>query len=102
MDDDGYLIDFNDWNEDVAHALAERTGIHELSPESIAILKFIRDHYQMYSFFPIVGAICKKVHEPKNCVDEKFMNPLTAWKLAGLPHPDEPIISLLKAGQSPG
>ena len=44
----------------------------------------------------------KKVHEPTGCVAEKFYNPLIAWKIAGLPHPEEPVISLLEAGQSPG
>jgi hypothetical protein len=30
----------------------------------------------------------------------KVLNPLIAWKMAGLPHPEEPIVSLLEAGQS--
>lgn len=102
VDDDGYLVDFNDWNEEVARELAARAGAAELTPGSIAMLKFIRDHYKVYNFFPIVNSICKKVHEPKDCVTEKFYNPLIAWKIAGLPHPEEPIISLLEAGQSPG
>jgi TusE/DsrC/DsvC family sulfur relay protein len=102
VDNDGYLINFDAWDEVVAHELAARAEIGELTPERIAILKFIRDYYKMYNFFPIVGSICKKVQEPKDCVNEKFMNPLIAWKIAGLPHPDEPIISLLEAGQSPG
>jgi hypothetical protein len=32
----------------------------------------------------------------------RFFAPLLAWKLAGLPTPEEPVISLLSAGQSPG
>jgi TusE/DsrC/DsvC family sulfur relay protein len=102
VDDDGYLVDFNDWDEEVARELAARAGVGELAPESIAMLKFIRDHYKTYNFFPIVNSICTKLHEPKKCVSEKFFNPLIAWKIAGLPHPEEPIISLLEAGQSPG
>lgn len=102
MDEDGYLINFNDWDEDVARELAARAGVGELTSESIDILQFIRDHFKTYKFFPIVGSICKTVREPKDCVTEKFINPLVAWKIAGLPHPDEPIISLLEAGQSPG
>jgi TusE/DsrC/DsvC family sulfur relay protein len=102
VDTDGYLVHFDDWDEDVARELAIRWGAEELTPESISVLKFIRDHYKRYNFFPIVGSICKNVHEPKDCVTEKFVNPLIAWKIAGLPHPDEPMISLLEAGQSPG
>ncbi len=102
LDQDGYLVNFHEWDEDVARGLATRWGIGELTTEDIAILKFIRDHYQRYNFFPIVSSICKSVHEPTDCITEKFMNPLIAWKIAGLPHPDEPMISLLGAGQSPG
>jgi TusE/DsrC/DsvC family sulfur relay protein len=102
VDDDGYLVNVDDWDEDVARELATREGAGTLTSESLAMLKFIRDHYKTYNFFPIVNAICRKLHEPKDCVSEKFFNPLIAWKIAGLPHPEEPIISLLEAGQSPG
>jgi len=102
VDDDGYLVYFNDWDEEVARELAARAEVGELTSESIAMLKFIRAHYKAYNFFPIVNSICTKLHEPKNCITEKFLNPLIAWKIAGLPQPEEPIISLLEAGQSPG
>jgi hypothetical protein len=46
--------------------------------------------------------VCKKISKPKDCMIEEFSAPLVAWKLAGLPHPEEPIISLLTAGQTPG
>ncbi len=102
VDNDGCLVHFDDWDEDVAQALAAREGIEELGPDRINMLKFIRWYYQTYDYFPIVNQICKKIHEPKDCVQEKFINPLIAWKIAGLPHPEEPIVSLLGAGQSPG
>jgi len=102
VDEDGCLLHFDDWDEEVARSLAAREGIEELGSDSINMLKFIRWYYQTYDFFPIVNQICKRVHEAKGCVKEKFINPLIAWKIAGLPHPAEPIISLLEAGQSPG
>jgi TusE/DsrC/DsvC family sulfur relay protein len=102
VDEEGYLVDLDDWDEDAARALAAREGIGELTGDRIAILKFIREYYKTYNFFPILNAICKRVSEPKNCVQEKFINALVAWKIAGLPRPEEPIVSLLEAGQSPG
>ena len=77
VDDEGYLINFSDWDEDVARELAARADVGELTSESIAILKFIRDHFKTYNFFPIVGSICKNVREPKGCVTEKFINRLS-------------------------
>jgi TusE/DsrC/DsvC family sulfur relay protein len=102
VDDEGYLVNYDDWNETVAKTLAERAGVGELSQDRIAILKFIREYYKQYNFSPLLRAVCKNVHRPKDCVHEEFYNPLLAWKLAGLPKPEEPIISLLEAGQSPG
>jgi len=102
VDADGCLVRFEDWDEEVARVLAAREGIADLTEDRLNMLRFIRDYYKTYDFFPIVSSICKRVREPKDCVHEKFMNPLIAWKVAGLPHPEEPVVSLLKAGQSPG
>ncbi len=101
-DEDGYLTDMNEWDEYVAAALASREGIDTLGEDKIEILKFIRTYYVKYGFFPILRAVCKNVNKPRNCMNEDFPDTLMAWKLAGLPHPEEPVISLLKAGQSPG
>jgi tRNA 2-thiouridine synthesizing protein E len=102
VDDDGYLLRPDERDENVAQALAAREGIKELGPDRMTMLKFIRWYYRTFEFFPIINAICKNVHEPKDYVHEKFINPLIAWKVGGLPHPEEPITSLLEAGQSPG
>lgn len=42
--DNGYLADVNDWDEDVAKALAEEEGI-ELTQEHWDVLKYLRDEY---------------------------------------------------------
>ena len=102
VNDEGYLFNFNDWDEEVARELAAREGIEELVPESLAMLTFIRHYYKAYSFFPIVNSICRNIHAPKDCVAERFFKPIIAWKIAGLPHPDDVIINLFEAGQSPG
>jgi TusE/DsrC/DsvC family sulfur relay protein len=102
LDEDGYLKNIDDWDYSVAGALAKRMDLGELTTDKIDILKFIRDYYKKYAFFPILRAVCKATKKPKDCMVNEFYNPLIAWKLAGLPHPEEPIISLLEAGQSPG
>ncbi len=102
VDDEGYLINADDWDENLARMLAAREGVEDLDEKDINMLKFIRWYYRTFDFFPIINAICKNVHEAKDCVNERFINPLIAWKLAGLPHPEEPLVSLLEAGQSPG
>lgn len=96
LDDDGYLTDFNDWNEKTACGLAEHEGIEELTNEKIEVIKFMRSYYKQFKSFPILGSVCKNVHQPKDCVNEDFVDPLKAWKIAGLPKPSEEVISYLK------
>jgi len=101
VDEDGYLVNFDDWNERVACALAEREGIEELTKERIDIIRFIRDYYKKYNFFPILNAVCKNVHQQKNCINEQFMDPLLTWKIAGLPKPEEWLINIIEHGETP-
>lgn len=102
LDEEGYLVQMNDWSVAAANFLAQREGVGPLTDETLDMLKYIRWYYQKYNYFPIVNSVCKNVNLPKGCVGERFLNPLVAWKLAGLPRPEEPVMSLLAAGQSPG
>lgn len=92
IDDDGFLENYEEWNEKVACALAEKEGVDELTEDRTDILKFIRSHYEKYKIFPLLRAVCKNVHQPKNCLNEKFLDPVQAWKIAGLPNPGAEVI----------
>ena len=92
VDDDGFLADLNEWSEAVARVLAAREGVGKLSEEKLDILRFLRDYYRKHNFFPIVRFVCKNVHQPRNCVTEQFIDPVKAWKIAGLPNPGEEVI----------
>ena len=96
VDDEGYLENPDDWNEKVACILAEKEGVEELTKDRMEVIKFLRDHYRKYNFFPILSSICKNVHQPKECITEQFMAPLTAWKIAGLPKPNPQVVGYLR------
>jgi sulfur relay (sulfurtransferase) DsrC/TusE family protein len=53
-------------------------------------------NFDEWNSFPILGSVCKNVHQPKDCVNEDFLDPIKAWKIAGLPKPSEEVISYLK------
>ncbi len=42
VDQEGYLIDPNQWNEEIARAIAAEEGI-ELTPRHMAVVKWIRE-----------------------------------------------------------
>jgi TusE/DsrC/DsvC family sulfur relay protein len=101
VDEEGYLVNFEDWNEQIACALAEREGIIDQCPltrERIDILKFLRDYYRRFRSFPIVQYVCKNVHQPKDCESEQFLDPIKAWKIAGLPKPTTEVFAYIKHG----
>lgn len=88
IDDDGFLADTEVWDEKIARILAKREGINDLKDEQLTIVKFLRDYYRKFEAFPILNFVCKKVKQPRGCMNEEFINPMKAWKIAGLPKPD--------------
>ncbi len=101
VDDEGYLVNYYDWDENVASALAENEGLTALTKDHVDILKFIRNHYEQYHYFPVIHAVCKNLDRGKDCLDEMFMNPLITWKIAGLPKPDAVVRNLLEHNEPP-
>ncbi len=85
IDDGGFLVNLDEWNDNVAIALAKREGIESLSEEQLEIISFMRSYYLKFKVFPILRQVCKIVKQPGKCVNEQFINPEKAWKIAGLP-----------------
>jgi TusE/DsrC/DsvC family sulfur relay protein len=99
VDDEGYLLNSDEWNEQVACALSQRVeDIEEcdLTKERLDILKFMREYYLRYESFPIVRYVCKKVRQPSACLYEEFIDPIKAWKIAGLPKPPVDVIGRIQ------
>lgn len=101
VDEEGYLLSTAEWNEKVACALAENEGIEELTKDRLDIIKFLREYYFKYNYFPILNSVCLHTHQPDKCMTEQFMHPLKAWKIAGLPKPDDVVLAYLNYGQTP-
>ena len=88
INDEGYLENFDEWDETVACALAEREGVSKTCPmnqEQLEILRFIREYYKKFNSVPIVRAVCTNVHQPQKCEYIQFPDPITTCKIAGIP-----------------
>lgn len=88
VDGDGFLTNAEEWNENVAQALAAQEGLGELSDEMLEVIRFMRTYYKKFKAFPILSYVCKNIHQPRDCVNEEFINPEKAWKIAGMPKLD--------------
>ncbi|MDI6864242.1 MULTISPECIES: TusE/DsrC/DsvC family sulfur relay protein [Thermodesulfovibrio] len=101
LDEGGYLKNINDWNEKVAQMIAIKEGVGILTKEQLDIVKFIHEYYKIYNYFPVLSHVCKNINQPKDCIAEKLIDPIVAWKIAGLPKPDDNLINIVKYGVTP-
>ncbi|AZI14106.1 TusE/DsrC/DsvC family sulfur relay protein [Avibacterium paragallinarum] len=94
-DNEGYLLNIEQWNSDVALAIAKQEKI-ELSEAHWEIIYFVRNFYEDYHTSPsirmLVKAVSQKFGEDKG--NSRYLQRLfpegpakQATKLAGLPKP---------------
>ncbi len=95
VDEEGYLLNLDDWNEEIAVHFAEKEGI-TLTDAHWEVINFLREYYEEYQIAPmirvLVKAIGKKLGPEKG--NNKYLYELypegpakQACKYAGLPKP---------------
>ena len=94
-DEEGYLVNLDDWTEEIASEIAKGENV-EMSPNHWEVVNFLRDYYNEYQIAPAVRvltkAIGKQLGEEKG--NRKYLYELfpygpakQACKIAGLPKP---------------
>lgn len=95
LDDEGYLVNLQDWSVDVANALAERESI-TMTALHWQIIELLRSFYQQYELSPSNRPLIKYLNQqlPMEQINSLRLNLLfngspakLAAKLAGLPKP---------------
>jgi TusE/DsrC/DsvC family sulfur relay protein len=95
VDEEGYLLNLNDWNEEVADVLAKGENVN-MTDQHWEVVNFLREYYNEYQIAPAVRvltkAIGKKLGPDKG--NSKYLYELfpfgpakQACKIAGLPKP---------------
>lgn len=62
LDEQGYLVDWQDWTEDLAGRFADADGI-TLTDEHWAVLRLLRDYYGEFGIAPPMRALLKLARE---------------------------------------
>jgi TusE/DsrC/DsvC family sulfur relay protein len=91
LNEEGFLINPEEWNREVAFALAKsQEGLDELTEEHWAVIDYIREYYQEKKLAPMVRKVCKNSGLSLKKIFELFPSGPAkgACKLAGLPKPD--------------
>lgn len=89
LDEDGFLLQWEQWDEKVAGDLARRDGVHAMGPEHWRLVSYLRDYYLRHGIAPMVRKICKDCNLSVKDILDLFPSGITkgACKVAGLPKP---------------
>ncbi len=60
VDEEGYLQDWQIWNEAVAGYMAKQDGL-ELSDAHWEVIRFLRDYFQKYQIAPMIKILVKEI-----------------------------------------
>jgi tRNA 2-thiouridine synthesizing protein E len=94
-DDQGYLVDPEEWNEEVARILAEQQGL-ELSDEHEKVMQFMRDYFIKHQIAADARFVIKYIADELGYGDEARKRLYTlfpygymqqACKVAGMKRP---------------
>lgn len=89
LDEDGFLINHEDWTEDVARFFAAAEGIREMNEDHWKVIRYLRDYYIQFQIAPMIRKICQETGFSLKYIYELFPSGPArgACKLAGLPKP---------------
>lgn len=90
VDGDGFLVDPEVWNEEVARLFASTDGTGDLTEKHFLVINFIREHWKKNDMAPMVRSICKETGLKLREIYDLFpLGPARgACRIAGLPKPD--------------
>ncbi len=88
LDDEGFLIDPNDWTRSFTEQRALQANI-ELNEQHWILIDLIRDKYLRLGSLPLMRSVCKAVGFERSALKKEFGSCLRLWKMAGLPNPGE-------------
>ena len=88
LDEDGFLEDPNQWDEEVANAIAATEDV-ELTDEHWAIINYLRDYYAEFGVAPMVRKMLRDTGKSNAEIYELFPSGpgKGACKIAGLMKP---------------
>ncbi|MBI4826707.1 MAG: TusE/DsrC/DsvC family sulfur relay protein [Nitrospirae bacterium] len=95
VDDDGYLIDWQEWTEGVATNMAKEDGL-ELTEAHWEVIRFLREYFEKFQIAPMIKILTKELAKKygKEKGNTKYLYELypagpakQACRYAGLPKP---------------
>jgi dissimilatory sulfite reductase related protein len=89
VDAEGFLTDPEQWNEQIARAIAQESGIPELTDRHWLVVKFMRERYLATGTAPSIRSLGKESGVPVKELYQLFPKgpAKLAAKIGGIPKP---------------
>ena len=89
IDEDGFIQQPDQWDEEVAAALAKTEGVDELGENHWKLVKYLRNYFLEFGVAPMIRKLCKETGFKLKEIYEMFPSGPAkgACKVAGLPKP---------------
>jgi TusE/DsrC/DsvC family sulfur relay protein len=89
VDAEGFLIDPQQWTEEIARAIAAQSGVPELTDRHWLVVRFMRDRYLATGAAPSIRALGKESGVPVKELYELFPKgpAKLAARIGGIPKP---------------
>ena len=89
VDEDGFIEEPDQWNEEVALALASTEGVAELTDSHWKVVNYLREYYAKFGVAPMIRKLCKETGYPLKEIYVMFPSGPAkgACKVAGLAKP---------------
>lgn len=89
VDEDGFLVDPDVWNQDIVETFAKLEEVNELTEDHWKVINYLRDYYKQFGIAPMIRKLCKDTGFTLKQIYDMFPSGPAkgACKLAGLPKP---------------
>jgi TusE/DsrC/DsvC family sulfur relay protein len=89
VDEDGFMENPEEWNEDVAKALARIDDVTDMTDEHWKVINYLRDYNKQYGIAPMIRKLIKDTGFPLKRIYDLFPSGPAkgACKVAGLSKP---------------
>lgn len=89
IDEDGFLVDPDNWNEHVVQTFAKMEEVDDLTEDHWKVINYLRDYYKQFGIAPMIRKLCKDTGFTLKQIYDLFPSGPAkgACKLAGLPKP---------------
>ncbi|HSD63014.1 MAG TPA: TusE/DsrC/DsvC family sulfur relay protein, partial [Ignavibacteriaceae bacterium] len=60
VDEDGFILKPEEWNEEIARALASTEDVQIMTENHWKVIFYLRDYYKKYGIAPMIRKLCKE------------------------------------------